>query len=98
MKAAKRLDPRRKINFQSESFSLSNAKTYLGRLVEKAGRGQTVCITRGTKRFLLQEVPPIDPVPVRPPGYFAESFTGAEIRELNLLAKASVVQPPAGLE
>jgi hypothetical protein len=98
MKIAKRLARGRKVDFQSDSFSLSNAKTYLGRLVEKASHGQTVYITRGAKRFLLQEVPPIDPIPVRPPGFFAGSYSKEEARELNRLAKASVLRAPADLE
>ena len=32
----------KRVNLQSQLFSLSSAKTYLGRLVEKAGRGETV--------------------------------------------------------
>ena len=87
-----------KVNFRSDSFSLSKAKTYLGRLVDKASRGQTVYIVRGERRYLLQEVPPIDPIPIRPPGYFANCYNKAEIQEQNRLAKASVVHPPADLE
>jgi len=82
----------------AESFSLSNAKTYLGRLMEKAGKGETVYIVRGDRRFILQEVPRIDPIPIRPPGYFADSYTNAEIQEQNQLAKASVRRLPADLE
>ena len=98
MKVANRLLRRRKVNFRSESFSLSNAKTYLGRLLEKAGKGQTVYIMRGEHRFILQQVPPIDPIPIRPAGYFANCYSKEEAREQNRLAKASVVRAPADLE
>ena len=98
MKIANRSRPRRKVNLQSNSFSLSNAKTYLGRLMEKARKGQSVYIVSGQHRFILQEVPPIDPIPIRPPGYFAHCYSKEEIHEQNRLAKASVVRPPGDLE
>jgi hypothetical protein len=87
-----------KINLQSQMFTLSNAKTYLGRLMEKAGRGETVYIVRGRHRFVLQEVPEIEPVPIRPPNYFANAYSRAEIQEDNRLAKASVIRAPKDLE
>jgi hypothetical protein len=98
MKAANHSARRRKVNLRSDSFSLSRAKTYLGRLLEKASKGQTVYIVRGEHRFILQLVPPIDPIPIRPAGYFADCYSREEIREQNRLAKASVVRAPADLE
>src|ERR1041384_1519558 len=98
MKVGTRSRKKPDINLQSESFSLSNAKTYLGRLIEKAGRGQTVYIMRGARRCILQEAPPIDPIPMRPPGYFANAYSKPEIQEENELAKASVVRVPKDLE
>jgi hypothetical protein len=86
------------VSFQSDVFPLSEAKTYLGRLIERAGKGKAVYIVRGQRRFLLQEVLPIDPIPFRPPGYFANCYTKAEIQEVNELAKASVVRAPKDLE
>jgi hypothetical protein len=98
MKVATPARRKRKVNLQSESFSLSNAKTYLGRLMEKASKGQTVYIVRGEDRFILQPVPQIDPIPIRPPGYFANYDSKKEIREQNELAKASVIRASADLE
>lgn len=89
---------KRKINMESQWFTLSRAKTYLGRLVEKASRGETVYIVRGHRRFILQAVPEIDPIPLRPAGYFADVYSDAEIREENQLAKASAVRAPKDLE
>ena len=83
---------------QSDCFNLSEAKTYLGRLVDKVRNGETVYIIRGQHRFVLQEVPPIEPIPMRPPGYFAECYSKSEIAEINRLAKASIVRPPKDLE
>jgi hypothetical protein len=87
-----------KVNLRSQLFTLSNAKTYLGRLVEKVSRGETVYIVTGQRRFVLQEVPEIEPIPMRPAGYFSSTYSQAEIQEDNRLAKASVVRAPKDLE
>jgi hypothetical protein len=81
-----------------DSFPLSVAKTYLGRLLEKAADGEAIYITRGRDRFLVQHVPEFEPIPMRPPGYFADCYSPAEIKEENALAKRSVVRPPKDLE
>jgi hypothetical protein len=99
MKAAVRARSRElKANLRSQVFSLSLAKTYLGRLVEKAGRGEPVYIVTGHRRFVLQEVPEIEPIPMRPPGYFSQVTSKAEAEEDHRLAKASVIRPPKDLE
>lgn len=87
-----------RINLQSQTFSLSNAKTYLGRLVKKASRGEAVYIMAGGQRFILQEIPEIEPIPIRPPNYFANVDSRADIQEQNRLAKASVIKPPKDIE
>ena len=96
MKTASRKKSR--ISFKTDTYNLSNAKTYLGRLVEKAEKGEQVFIVRGHRRFILQEVPSIDPIPIPPPGYYANCYTKEEIEEDNRLAKASVVRAPKDLE
>jgi len=99
MQSIARVRPRKpRVNLRSQMFTLSSAKTYLGRLVEKAGRGETVYIVRGRRRFILQEVPEIEPIPMRPAGFFANIYTPAEIREDNRLAKSSVIRAPKDLE
>lgn len=87
-----------KVNLRSQLFTLSNAKTYLGRLVEKVSRGETVYIVTRRRRFVLQEVPEIEPIPMRPAGYFANTYSRTEVQEDNRLAKASVVRAPKDLE
>ena len=89
---------KQKLNLQAQLFTLSNAKTYLGRLVEKASRGETVYIVKGHRRFVLQAVPEIEPIPMRPAGFFADAYRKAEIQEDNRLAKASVIHAPKDLE
>jgi hypothetical protein len=85
-------------DFQSQRFTLSGAKSYLGRLIEKVMKGETVYIVRGRHRFILQEVPEIEPIPLRVPGYFANCYTSEEIGSDNRLSKASVVRAPKDLE
>jgi hypothetical protein len=96
--ARPRRAPKPSVDWHSQTFTLSNAKTYLGRLVEKAAKGETVYIAKGRQRFVLQEVPEIDPIPLRPPGYFAACYSPEEIQEENRLAKASVIRRPKDLE
>ena len=99
MKITKHSRTRRSgVNLQSDRFTLSKAKTYLGRLIEKASRGETVYIMKGHRRFVLQPVPEIEPIPMRPPGYFANLSSPEEIEEENLLAKSSVIRAPKDLE
>lgn len=90
--------PRSRFDRQAATFTLSKAKAYLGRLADKAGRGEPVYIVRGRQRFLLQHLPDIEPIPVRPPGYFAGCYTNQEIQSDNLLGKASSLHPPNDLE
>jgi hypothetical protein len=89
---------KQKVDFRAQCFTLSNAKTYLGRLMEKASHGEPVYIVRGQQRFILQEVAPIDSIPMRPPGYFENAYSRVEIQEENRLAKASVIRAPKDLE
>src|SRR5580698_10564202 len=87
-----------RIDWPAQTFTLSHAKTYLGRLVEKAAKGETVYIAKGRRRFMLQAVPEIEPIPLRPPGYFAHCYTAEEVRDENRLAKSSVIRRPKDLE
>jgi hypothetical protein len=38
--------------------------------LDKAKRGEEVVILRGSERFALSEIRPIEPIPMRPHGYF----------------------------
>jgi hypothetical protein len=96
--SGRRLQNRPLKNRHIEAFSLSYAKTFLGRLLEKAGKGETVYIIRGERRFIVQEVPPIDPIPIRPAGYFDDCYTSGDTEELNALGKDSVLAPPDDLD
>lgn len=100
MKVTPRAHPQKqKFNGQSQTFTLSKAKSYLGRLTEKAIKGgEPVYIIRGHHRFILQHVPEIEPIPMRPPGYFANCYTKEDIEFDNRLSKASVIRAPKDLE
>jgi hypothetical protein len=52
--------------------------------------------TKKQKRFILRNAR--GTIPLRPPGYFADCYSKEEIREDNLIAKASIVRPPRDLE
>jgi hypothetical protein len=98
MKVVRHRREKRTLDLRNQVFSLSTAKTYLGRLVEKARKGEAVYIARGSDRFILQPVAEIDPIPIRPPGYFAAAYSKREVQEANRLAKSSVIRAPEDLE
>ena len=99
MKVAQRPRARKqKFNLNSQTFTLSTAMTNLDQLTEKAMKGDPVYIVRGNHRFVLQHVRDIEPIPLRPPGYFAQCYTKEEAELDNRLAKASVIQAPKDLE
>ncbi len=79
-------------NEGAESYSLSHAKAYLGRLTEKAIRGETVYIIHGRHRFVLQPVAEIEPIPARPVGYFQLEKEDHALDKR--LASANVVPDP----
>jgi hypothetical protein len=85
-------------DLNSQTFQLSTAKTYLGRLTEKARKGEPVYIVRGHDRFILQHLPEMDPIPQRPPNYFAHCYSREEIALDNQMGKHSVIRPPKDLE
>lgn len=73
MKTKGRRPSNRRQRFDSDVqvYTLSQAKAFLGRLADKARSGAPVYIICGRQRFILQEVPEIMPIPLRPEGYFA---------------------------
>src|SRR6185436_5690996 len=99
MKVARPARARRlKFDQYSQTFTLRNAKTNLDRLTEKAMKGEPVYIVRGQHRFILQYVRDVEPIPLRPPCYFTNCYTKAEIELENRLSKASVIRAPKDLE
>ncbi len=96
MRAAKSRKPR--VDRNPASFTLRSAKLNLDRLVARAERGELVYIVHGRRRFVLQRVQEIEPIPLRPPGYFDSCYTTEEVALDNRLAKASVLRAPRDLE
>ena len=82
----------------SASFTLSRAKLCLGRLMARAEQGELVYIVHGRRKVVLQPVVEIEPIPMRPPGYFDSCYTAEEIASDNQLGKASVQRAPGDLE
>ena len=89
LRTASRKSRKGQRTLRANTYTLSSAKTYLGRLVEKARKGEVVYILRGSERFILQAVPEIEPIPMRPAGYF--QFDKEDIELDKRFAKASVV-------
>jgi hypothetical protein len=67
-------------------------------VMEKTNPGETGQFLRGRRRFVSQAVPEIEPIPLRPPEFFAHAASPADIRDGNRLAKASVIRTPKDLE
>jgi hypothetical protein len=77
---------------QSRVYTLSTAKAYLGRLLQRARNGEEIYIIRGRERFLLQAVPDLEPIPIRPFGYF--NLDGEDLELDKKLAPANVIPQP----
>jgi len=76
-----------------KSLSISEAKRRLGAMADEALRGEKVIIIRKSRLLTLQEYQPVESIPLRPPGYFKDCYTKADVKELNRLAKWSVKRP-----
>ena len=99
MKSVRHMRVRKqKAHRHSQTFTLRSARTNLGLLTEIALKGEPVYIVRGPHRFILQRVRDLQPIPLRPPGYFANCYTKEEIELENRLSKASVIRAPKDLE
>jgi len=53
-----------------EILNLSEAKPRMGRLIDRALRGEAVVIRRGSRLIQLTEYLVPEPIPERPVGYF----------------------------
>jgi hypothetical protein len=97
MPVATRALRKRQINMRSGTFTLRSAERIFRRIIEQAKEDEVVTINRDS-RFFRWEVTTIGAIPIRPPGYFANCYTKAEIRDDNRLAKSSVIRVPEDLE
>jgi hypothetical protein len=75
-----------------KTLSISEAKRRFGRVADQALRGETVIIVRKSRLLQLQEYKPIEPVPMRPPGYFKKVYSKVEIRKMNRMEAESAQQ------
>ena len=73
-----------------KTLSISEAKSKLGAVADQALHGERIIIIRKSRLLTLQEFVPVESIPQRPPGYFKNVYTKAEIKEQNRLAKLSV--------
>lgn len=69
-----------------KTLSISEAKQKLGKVADDALKGKPTLIVRKSKLLVLQAYALPEPIPQRPPGYFDDCYTDAEIKEANYLA------------
>ena len=73
-----------------KACSITEAKSKLGKLADAALVGKPTVISRGDKLVILQAYQPTEPIPQRPPGYFADCYTDkGEIELENRCGHAS---------
>ena len=72
-----------------EILTLSQAKLRIGRLVERALRGEPVVIRKGSRLVQLTEFVLPEPIPNRPVGYFRRGADG-----YRLAGSAQTNRPP----
>jgi len=54
-----------------KALTVSQAKSKLGQLLDKAGGGQPVYLRRKAQLFRIEPVAEVEPIPNRPFGFFA---------------------------
>lgn len=75
-------------------LTVSSAKPKLGRLMDRVlKKGQPIIIRRGKRFVQLSEYVVPEPIPLRPPGYYAAEETPAEYARANRLAALSPDRP-----
>jgi hypothetical protein len=75
-------------------LTVSTAKPRLGRLLDRVlKRGDPIVIRRGNRFVQLCEYVVPEPIPQRPPGFFAVAETPAEYERANRLAAESPHRP-----
>ncbi len=60
-------------------LTVSQAKPHIGRLIERALRGEAVVIRKGARLVQLTEYVVPEPIPDRPVGYFRRNAEGYRI-------------------
>ncbi|MEQ2008365.1 MAG: hypothetical protein ABMA26_16415 [Limisphaerales bacterium] len=68
-----------------KSFTINEASIQLDRLFEEVFTGEVVLLTKGDKHVVMRR-PEAESVPLRPPGYFADCYSGEDAVESNALA------------
>ncbi len=74
---------------KSMALTFSQTKKEFSKVVDDVDRGKEVLFRRRDRLYAIQEVPPPQPIPIRPKGYFDDCRTSDEIGTLNKLASKS---------
>ncbi len=72
-----------------KTLSLSAAKQHLGRVADESSKGHPVLILRKSRILILQKNQRMDPIPMRPEGYFLDCTTKKEAITSHRLASKS---------
>jgi hypothetical protein len=72
------------------TVSISEAKQRLGEIADRAIEGEHIVIVRKSKLLTLKPLEMPEPIPVRPPGYFADCYDKKAAKESNRLAARSI--------
>lgn len=77
------------LTMKSMTLTFSQTKKEFSKVVDDVDRGKEVLFRRRDRLYTIQEIPPPQPIPLRPNGYFEHCRTAAEIGTLNRLAAKS---------
>jgi hypothetical protein len=72
------------------TVSISEAKQRLGEIADRAIEGEHIVIVRKSKLLTLKPLEMPEPIPMRPPGYFADCYDKEAADESNRLAARSI--------
>lgn len=70
-------------------ISISEAKQRLGEIADRALAGEQIVIVRKSKLLVLTQLEIPEPIPMRPPNYFADCYDAAAVKESNKFAARS---------
>jgi len=74
------------------TLSISEAKQRLGEIADRAIKGEQIVIIRKSKLLVLKELELPEPIPLRPLGYFDEVYDEDYVKEMNMLARHSIIE------
>jgi len=71
------------------AYSISQAKRHLGEIADRVIEGEHVVIIRKSQLLTIKTLDIMEPVPIRPQGYFDDCYDKSGVKESNKLAARS---------